>query len=79
MRDDLRIPDLNFPTVKFGETATPWDLKVLLYFGGAKQYPKLVGDMMKTGRLGDPLIDRLELVRKIHDEINGALAGGGST
>lgn len=78
MRDDLRISDLTFPTVKFGERETPWDLKVLLYFGGAKHHPKLVGDMIKTGRLGDPLFDRLELVRKIHGEIDGALAGGGS-
>ena len=53
MRNDLRIPDLTFANVKFGDRETPWDLKVLLYFGGAKLYPKLVSDMISTGRLGD--------------------------
>jgi hypothetical protein len=36
MRDDFRIPDLTFPSLTYGTRETPWDLKVLLYKGGAK-------------------------------------------
>lgn len=72
------IPDLKFPTVEFGERETPWNLAILLYKGGAKANARRVGHLLATGRLGAPLPERFDLVQKIHAEINGKLAGGGS-
>ena len=34
---DVTIPDLTFPMVEYGKLETPWDLRVLLYKGGAKE------------------------------------------
>lgn len=79
MRDDLRIPDLTFPSVQYGQRETPWDLCVLLYRGGAKAYVKTVRRLIASGSLGGPLIERLDLVVKIHDAIHGRLVGGAST
>lgn len=78
MRDDFRVPDFTFPSATYGKYETPWDLKVLLYLGGAKANPRHVGDLLTSGRLGDPLLERFDLVQKIHEAINGKLVGGGS-
>lgn len=78
MRNDFPIPDLIFPAMTYGEQETPWDLKMLLYFGGARVRRNIVLKMIGTGKLGDPLPERLELVRKIHEVINDILVSGGS-
>lgn len=77
MRDDFRIPDLTFPAMSYGKRETPWDLNVLLYKGGAKARRNLVGGMIAAGKLGDPLLKRLDLVQKIHEVINDKLVAGG--
>ncbi len=72
------LPDLTFPMVKYGRTETRWDLRVLLYKGGAKGNPKTVFNQIAAGELGRALIERLELVKRIHEEITARLVGGGS-
>lgn len=74
---DLAIPDLTFPKVKYGLNETPWDLRVLLYKGGAKRNPRAVFNQMAAGELGKPLIERIELVTRIHQEMTARLVGGG--
>ncbi len=75
---DVAISDLTFPMVKYGKQETPWDLRVLLFKGGAKGYPKTVFNQIAAGNLGRPLIERMELVKRIHEAMAARLVGGGS-
>lgn len=75
---DLAIPSLTFPMVKYGFSETPWDLRVLLYKGGAKGNPRMVFNQMAAGKLGRPLLERVELVTRIHQEMAARLTGGGT-
>lgn len=75
---ELDIPDLTFSVVEYGKRETPWDLRILLYRGGAGANASEVGDQVANGILGAPLLDRLPLVSKLHEGIAGKLAGGGS-
>ncbi|CAN7336542.1 site-specific integrase [Polaromonas sp. LjRoot131] len=72
------LPDLTFPTVEYGKLQTPLNLRPLLYFGGASIHADQVNDLLDRGQLGSPIVERLELVKKLHDEINGDLVGGGA-
>lgn len=78
MYNSLRLPDLKFPDVIFGEKETPWNLKKFLYKGGAGARADLVEQLIADGGLGAPWFERLGLVSKLHEEINGALSSGGS-
>lgn len=75
---DLHIPDLTFPTVRYGKHETLWDLRPLLYRGGARAKADAVSDLIAKGALGTPIADWLPLVEKLHEVIAGRLAGGGS-
>ncbi len=75
---DFAMPDLTFPMVKYGKLETRWDLRVLLYKGGAKGNQRTVFSQMAAGELGRPLVERLELVKRIHEAITARLVGGGS-
>lgn len=75
---DVVIPDLTFPMVECGKLETPMDLRVLLYKGGAKGNPRIVFNQMAAGELGRPLIERLELVQRIHEAMTTRLVGGGA-
>lgn len=74
---DLHLPDLTFPPVSFGAKETPWDLRCLLYKGGAGANATKVGAMIDAGELGQPLIERIELVRQMHEVIANFLGRGG--
>lgn len=76
--NDLSIPNLTFQMVLYGTHETPWDLRPFLYRGGAGANTKLVEKQIAQGTLGPPLLDRLPLVEKLHEHIEGKLAGGGS-
>jgi integrase len=76
---DTRIPKLTFPDVKLGKRSTPLDLLPLLYMGGAGARAEKVAGMIASGELGNPLADRIELVKKIHEEIDTSLKRGGAT
>lgn len=74
----LDLPDLTFPMVKLGANETPWDLKPLLYRGGAVTRSNRAAGLIAQGALGAPIFERLPLVRRMHDELIGVLVGGGS-
>ena len=73
---DLHLPDLTFPDVTYGARATPWDLRCLLYKGGAGANARKVGAMIDAGELGQPLVERIELVRQFHEVIANCLGRG---
>lgn len=74
---DLHLPDLSFPDVIFGAREMPWDLRCLIYKGGAGANARKVGAMIDAGELGQPLVERIELVRQIHEVITNFLGRGG--
>ena len=74
---DLHLPDLTFPDVTFGAREMAWDLRCLLYRGGAGSNARKVGAMIDAGELGQPLIERIELVRRMHEVIAACLGRGG--
>lgn len=74
----LHLPDLTFPNLKYGKQETPWDLRLLLYRGGAAANLREVGSLIAKGDLGTPVKNRITLVQKLHEVITGAMAAGGS-
>lgn len=78
MHDGMAVPDLTFPGVHYGPDETPWDLRVLLYAGGASAHTRLVSELIAEGKLGELQLDRLELVVGLHAEVAASLAGGNS-
>ncbi|CAG0955185.1 hypothetical protein ANAEL_00295 [Anaerolineales bacterium] len=75
---DLTLPTLTFPDVSLGMKKTPWDLRPLLFKGGAAAQANRLAGLIDAGALGPPVVERLELVQKIHEELQAKLAGGGS-
>lgn len=75
---DVAISDLTFPMVEYGKQETLWDLRILLYKGGAKGHPKMVFNQIAVGELGSLQIERIELVKRIHEAMTTRLVGGGS-
>ena len=75
---DVSIPDLIFPMVKYGRNETPWDLRVMLYKGGANKNTKTALNQIADGKLGRLLRERIELAKRIHEEMTARLVGGGA-
>lgn len=75
---DTVLPDLTFPSVQLGARETPWDLRPLLYRGGAASNAGKVSGLIEAGTLGAPVLERIELVRALHSAIVDKLAAGGS-
>jgi hypothetical protein len=73
------LPDLTFPDVQQGKNETPLDLRFLLFKGGADIRRNLVTSCIESGALGPPATERIDLVEKLHEEMNATLKGGGST
>lgn len=71
-----RIPDLSFPEIAYGTIETRWDLRPLLYRGGAEVYARHVAARIADGDLGGPLIRRLPLVTRLHEHLLGRIAEG---
>lgn len=79
LRYDLKkLPPLDFPNVQYGASETPWNLDILLYRGGAHAPKDQAAKLIAMGKLGEPQLERLELVSKLHEEIISALASGHS-
>lgn len=74
---DVHLPDLTFPGVTFGPQEVPWDLRPWLYRGGAQAPAREVASMIEARQLGQPLIERIELVRLIRESLLNHLEGGG--
>lgn len=77
MHDVVLIPPLTFPRVRLGPRETPWDLLPLMYRGGASANVRKAADLIRSGKLGQPVMERLGLVRQLHEAIDAKLAGGG--
>lgn len=75
---DVTTPDLTFPMVEYGRLETPWDLRVLLYMGAAKANVRTVFNQMAIGEFGRPVVERLELVKRIHKIMTARLVRGGA-
>lgn len=75
---DLHVPDMTFPKIAYGTHARPHDLRVLLYRGGAGAQSNLVANLIASGSLGAPRINRLSLALKLHEAISAELAKGKS-
>ena len=71
------IPDLTFPGNQYGSIERPWDLRPLLYRGGAGTPISKVADRIAQGDLGTPIKDRIPLAQQLHEHLAGKLAGGG--
>lgn len=78
MLNDLNIPDLTFPSLEYGAREARWDLRILLYKGGAAAHSNKVAKAILQGQLGDLQPDRVDLLRKLHEEIQADLTIGGS-
>jgi len=70
---DLHIPDLTFPMVSYGRQESHWDLRTLLYMGASKVPPKAAFNKITAGELGRPIIERIELVRRLHEAMTARL------
>lgn len=70
--------DLTFPMLEYGATETSWDLRPLLFRGGAAAKVKHVARQIARGEMGTPLPERIELVTRLHQLIADDLTGGGS-
>lgn len=73
-----RLPDLTIRGITYGSLETPRNLSGLLYHGGAALPPKTLKLMLSECALGEPMLERVGLVARIHEEIEGFLQGGGS-
>ncbi|WP_146043295.1 MULTISPECIES: site-specific integrase [unclassified Pseudomonas] len=78
MHKKFQIPELTLPRVKIGINSYSWDMRRLLYIGGAEIRHDLVADAIDRGTLGTVSPERLDLVRKLHAVIAGKLTAGGS-
>lgn len=65
----IRLPELTFPKVSYGQLEVPWDLRPLLYRDGAGANAKAVSELLTRGELGAPIPRRITLVKKLHAEI----------
>lgn len=74
---EVHLPNLTFPDVTFGEEETPWDLRRWIYKGGAGANARTVVAMIDEGKLGRPLVERVELVHQIHEVLSNYLGRGG--
>lgn len=74
----MSLPDLTFQGINYGPRETPLNLSQLLYRGGASTDIRKFSSAVSNGDLGLPLLERLPLLIKIHDIIQGTLASGGS-
>lgn len=75
---DYQLPDLKFPQVTLGRHETPWSLKSLLYFGCSDLPVREFLDLEIKGQLGEPIFERIELVKSIHNVISVGLINGHS-
>ncbi|WP_157598751.1 site-specific integrase [Rhodanobacter sp. Root561] len=76
----LTIPDLTFPGLSINKKGgeSPIDFRMFLYRGGAAVRKNRLINAIKDGSLGQPIIARLPLVEKLHQNLLAHIAKGGS-
>ncbi|MBI2397118.1 MAG: hypothetical protein HYV17_04930 [Xanthomonadales bacterium] len=72
---DRVLPDLRVHSIPNGSHGSGWDLGRYLYRGAAAVNRTDVDKWIAQGRLGEMRIERLELLEKIHAEVEGASVG----
>lgn len=70
--------DLSFPMLEYSKYSTPWDLKCLLYKGGAAIRTDLFADSLNRGELGSIRTERAALVSNLHAALTDNLVSGTS-
>lgn len=77
---ELTIPDLTFPDLSINKKGgeSPIDLRMFLYNGGAAVRKNRLVNAIEDGSLGKPIIERLPLVEKLHQNFLARIAKGGS-
>ncbi len=78
MPSDPKYLDLTLSSIPVGGRETPHDLKRFLYKGGASCRVDQVELALREKTLGELQSERVELIRLIHEFINGNLVAGGS-
>jgi hypothetical protein len=73
---DTAIPDLTLQGLPRGPEQSPIDLRWLLYNGAASTYGRNVKKVVESGRLGQPLLERLPLLEAIHRRWQAGVAAG---
>lgn len=72
------LPDLSLPDETRGKLKTPWDLKPMLYQGGAAANLNKVNALIDAGLLGEPVMGRLGLIKKLHEILKNKQVRGSS-
>ncbi|GAO72514.1 hypothetical protein [Comamonas sp. E6] len=73
---EQNLSGLIFPNMTFGKYETPWDLVRWIYKGGSKANVRTVTTKITSGQLGQPLMERIELVHQIHEVLSNYLDRG---
>ncbi len=76
MSKKIVVPDLLVKHVSFEGREVPWDLKIFMYQGGSAKHARFFERAIQAGELGQPLLERLDLVVKIHEFICDRTAAG---
>lgn len=63
---DIAIPDLTLQGLPLSPKQYPIDLRWLLYKGAASTHGSYIKGAVESGRLGQPLLERLPLLAAIH-------------
>lgn len=74
---DLPLPALTFPSMTYGEKEVPRDLRRWVYRGGAGAVARTVMARIEGGEFGRPLVERIELVRLVHEVLLNYFERGG--
>jgi hypothetical protein len=72
------LPTLTFKMVQLGRRETPWDLRDLLYKGGAACRTDQAANLIAAGEFGVAIPERVGLVQRLHEQIEADLTAGGS-
>lgn len=70
---DVVIPDLTLHGLPLGPHERPIDLSLLLYKGMASIHGRSIKTVVESGRLGQPLLERLPLLEKIHRQLQAGV------
>jgi len=73
---DVVLPDLSLPKMPYGTHQVPWDLRILLFKGGAAINRSKVIELLDSEALGTPHLERIPMVEKLHAAICAKLDRG---
>ncbi|MDR6679507.1 hypothetical protein [Pseudomonas oryzihabitans] len=68
--------DYEVSNIKYSSLHVPYALGIFLYRGGAKLNRRTSYRLMQEGNLGEPIMERLSIVKALHDYLEGKITGG---